>query len=69
MLLFYKNDTIFGFKSQEVAEAIFQAIAVMNIIVFAFGNWGFNILIKAFKGPLETDWNRSIVINNINSIL
>lgn len=46
---------------KETANAIFQAIAVLNILVFSFGNWGFNVLIKAFKGPLKSEWNRSIV--------
>ena len=52
-----------------MAGAIFEVLGLLNVLVFMLGNWAFKILVNAFKGPLKSDWNRSMVCHYNSGVL
>ncbi|KAI9552332.1 hypothetical protein GHT06_022697 [Daphnia sinensis] len=55
------------FLEQKTADKLFQFFAVLNILAFMFGIWGFNILNAALSPMLRTKWKRYILRTKVLS--
>ncbi len=40
---------------------LFQTLAGLNVLMYMLGSWGFNVIVKTFKGLERSMWNRRMV--------
>lgn len=46
---------------QYIVMPLFQTLAGLNVLMCMLGNWGFNVIVKTFKGLERSNWNRRMV--------
>ncbi|KAK4037116.1 hypothetical protein OUZ56_029155 [Daphnia magna] len=55
------------FLEKKTSDKLFQFFALLNILAFMFGIWGFNILNAALSPMLRTKWKRYILRTKVLS--
>ncbi|KAI9560293.1 hypothetical protein GHT06_014308 [Daphnia sinensis] len=46
------------FLPEYIVMPLFQTLAGLNVLMCMLGNWGFNVIVKTFKGLERSNWNR-----------
>lgn len=55
--------------TQSIVTPLFQTLAALNVLMYMLGSWGFNVIVKTFKGLERSEWNRRMVSFDVVSSL